>query len=230
MIDCEEDCNMSGKRRVFSMKFKLEVIQYAEKHGNRAAEKEFDVIESNVRYWRKQKEKIESNKSTLYSFRGCPPRWPELEAELSCWVVAQKSTSQRVNLANIALRSRQLADQMAIPEFRASHAWIHKFLKRNNLTLSSNRSKSQSGPLPKEWPTNFPSFLDYVGPKIDQLDLRAVVNMDEVPVTLELPGSAESTSFTAVLAATASGHKLKPMAIFKRYISRCGHFLTNVYF
>jgi hypothetical protein len=32
------------------------VINFAEQFGNRAAEREFGILESNVRYWRKQKE------------------------------------------------------------------------------------------------------------------------------------------------------------------------------
>jgi hypothetical protein len=32
------------------------VISFAEQFGNRAAEREFGILESNVRYWRKQKD------------------------------------------------------------------------------------------------------------------------------------------------------------------------------
>jgi hypothetical protein len=38
--------------------FKLKVIEYAEKHGNRAAGREFTMSEFNVRYWRKQKDAL----------------------------------------------------------------------------------------------------------------------------------------------------------------------------
>ena len=34
---------------------KLEVVKYAEKHGNVAAAKHYDTDESNIRYWPKQK-------------------------------------------------------------------------------------------------------------------------------------------------------------------------------
>jgi hypothetical protein len=36
--------------------FKLKVIDYAEKYGNRVAGREFTVSKFNVRYWRKQKD------------------------------------------------------------------------------------------------------------------------------------------------------------------------------
>jgi len=35
--------------------YKLKVISFAEQFGNRAAEREFGILESSVRYWRKQK-------------------------------------------------------------------------------------------------------------------------------------------------------------------------------
>ena len=34
---------------------KLEVVKYAEKHGNAVTAKHYDTVESNIRYWRKQK-------------------------------------------------------------------------------------------------------------------------------------------------------------------------------
>ena len=38
---------------------KLRIIQFAEEHGNRAAEREFGIHESKVRLWRKSREKLE---------------------------------------------------------------------------------------------------------------------------------------------------------------------------
>ena len=42
-------------RRSYTAVFKLQVISYAEEHGNRAAGRKFDVDESNVRKWRRNK-------------------------------------------------------------------------------------------------------------------------------------------------------------------------------
>ena len=42
---------------------KLEVIKYAEKHGNAAAPKRYHTDESNIRYWRKQKHVLASQKN-----------------------------------------------------------------------------------------------------------------------------------------------------------------------
>ena len=40
------------KRQSYTVSDKLRIIQFAEQHGNRAAEREFGVSESNVRLWR----------------------------------------------------------------------------------------------------------------------------------------------------------------------------------
>jgi hypothetical protein len=44
------------------------VISFAEQFGNRAAQREFGILESNVRYWRKQKELSKMQKVTVGHF------------------------------------------------------------------------------------------------------------------------------------------------------------------
>ena len=38
---------------------KLKIIQFAEEHGNQAAQREFGIAESNVHLWRTSKEKLQ---------------------------------------------------------------------------------------------------------------------------------------------------------------------------
>ena len=47
----------STKRQSYTVSDKLRIIHFAEENGNRAAEREFGVSESNVRLWRKSKQK-----------------------------------------------------------------------------------------------------------------------------------------------------------------------------
>ena len=49
---------MGKIRQSFTAKEKLNVIVYAETHGNRAAGREFSINEANVRLWRRQKERL----------------------------------------------------------------------------------------------------------------------------------------------------------------------------
>ncbi|PFX12576.1 Pogo transposable element with KRAB domain [Stylophora pistillata] len=46
------------KRQSYTVSDKLRIINFAEQHGNLAAEREFGVSESNVRLWRKSKENL----------------------------------------------------------------------------------------------------------------------------------------------------------------------------
>jgi hypothetical protein len=51
--------------------FKLKVLEYAEKHGNRSAGREFTVSEFNVHYWSKQKDALlQTTNKSRKAFRG----------------------------------------------------------------------------------------------------------------------------------------------------------------
>jgi hypothetical protein len=52
---------MGKKNNSYTVSYKLKVISFAEQFGNRAVEREFGILESNVRYWRKQKEDQDLN-------------------------------------------------------------------------------------------------------------------------------------------------------------------------
>jgi hypothetical protein len=61
---------MGKKNNSYTASYKLKVISFAEQFGNRAAQREFGILESNVRYWRKQKELLKNAKSDSTAFRG----------------------------------------------------------------------------------------------------------------------------------------------------------------
>ena len=65
--------------RSYTAVFKLQVISYAKEHGNRAAGRKFDVDESNVRKWRRNKEDIKKMPSMKKARRGKKAQHPELE-------------------------------------------------------------------------------------------------------------------------------------------------------
>ena len=61
---------MGKKNNSYTASYKLKVISFAEQFGNRAAEREFGILESCVRYWRKQKEALRNRKSDSRAFCG----------------------------------------------------------------------------------------------------------------------------------------------------------------
>jgi hypothetical protein len=60
---------MGKKNKLYSV-VHIRVISFAEQFGNRAAQREFGILEFNVRYWRKQKELLKNSKSNSRAFRG----------------------------------------------------------------------------------------------------------------------------------------------------------------
>jgi hypothetical protein len=60
---------MGKKNNSYTASYKLKVISFAEQFGNRAAEREFGILESNVRYWREQKEDQDLHKKNPHILR-----------------------------------------------------------------------------------------------------------------------------------------------------------------
>ena len=61
---------MGKKNNSYTASYKLKAISLAEQFGNRAAVREFGILESSVRYWRKQKEALRNTKSDSTAFHG----------------------------------------------------------------------------------------------------------------------------------------------------------------
>jgi hypothetical protein len=61
---------MGKKNNSYTASYKLKVISFAEQFGNRAAQREFGILESNMHYWRKQKELLKNAISDSRAFRG----------------------------------------------------------------------------------------------------------------------------------------------------------------
>jgi hypothetical protein len=59
---------MGKKNNSYTASYKLKVISFEEQFGNRAAQREFGILESNVFYWRKQKESLKNEKMTVGHF------------------------------------------------------------------------------------------------------------------------------------------------------------------
>ena len=99
------------KRQSYTVSDKLRIIQFAEQHGNRAAEREFGVSESNVRLWRKSKENLE--------------KMPRLKCAF--WSVASQTIwmDQKMNWFTIQLRT--LMNLM----IQASKTYLNQTLSQN---------------------------------------------------------------------------------------------------
>jgi hypothetical protein len=61
---------MGKRNNSYTASYKLKVTSFAEQFGNRAAQRDIVILESNVRYWRKQRELLKNSKSDSRAFRG----------------------------------------------------------------------------------------------------------------------------------------------------------------
>ena len=106
-------------------------------------------------------------------------------------------------------------------------------MERHGLTLRQRTNLSQK--LPADLEAKVDSFQRFIIKlrKHHNYELGQIGNMDETPMTLDLPGNRtvhakgektvlvkttghEKTHFTVVLSCMADGTKLKPLIIFKR--------------
>jgi hypothetical protein len=104
-------------------------------------------------------------------------------------------------------------------------------MKRHGLSVRCVTSVGQ--PLPGDWQEKFASFQLFIKDRKIGVDLKHLGNMDEVPVSFDIPDSRtvhakgaediqlittgnEKCNFTGILSVTADGHKCEPMVIFKR--------------
>jgi len=110
----------SKERRLsYSIAFKTEVVNYAEEHANRAAERRFvsPWTERIIWEWRKQRKnliKADKSKKTLCS---CAPKWPKLEEYVKNWIMDHRENGIAVSTKMISIEARRLATEMSITDF-----------------------------------------------------------------------------------------------------------------
>lgn len=227
-----EDTN-GPPRKSYTAKHKLEIINYAKEHGNRAAGRQYGVGEASVRDWKKAEEELKISKPQKRASRGHSAKWPILEENLASWVRAQRDAGSAVSTVNIRMKAQTIATEMNIMNFKGNPSWIFKFMKRNQLSVRVRTTVGQK--LPEDWEEKISNFRDFVAKEINQqkLSYADIINMDEVPMSFDIPPTRsiatvgtktiaisttghERNNFTVVLGCAASGLKLKPMVIFKR--------------
>ena len=78
-------------RQSYTLSDKLRIINFAEQHGNRAAEGEFGVSKSNIRLWRKNKENLEKMPQLRRA-----NAWPGLETDFLGWITKKRNNGPAI--------------------------------------------------------------------------------------------------------------------------------------
>ena len=225
------------KRQSYTVSDKLRIINFAEQHGNRAAEREFGISESNVRLWRKSKENLEKMPRLKRANRGKKAAWPELEKDLLEWIMEKRNNGLAILPQMVRLKALPMAkqDKYGIPagQFKAGNHWCQRFMKRHGLSLRQKTTLAQR--LPDDYEEKIVRFHRFIidRRKEHNYPLHVIANMDETPLTFDMPPNRtihntgekaikirttgnEKNRVTVVLTCAGDGSKLRPMVIFKR--------------
>lgn len=229
---------LKRKRTAYDAAFKLKVIERAEASNNSVASREFNVHEKQVREWRKNKADLEVMPKSKKACRHGTASFPALEEDLNSWILECRQNGYVVTRTAIRLRALTMMKEEKYktkdtPSFVASSGWCSRFMNRFGLCLRQRTKIAQK--LPKDLDEKVSSFHKFIikQRKKHKYALSDIGNMDETPMTFDLPGNRtvagignktvlirttghEKTHFTVVLSCLADGTKLRPVIIFKR--------------
>ena len=228
---------MATKRQSYTTSEKLKIIKFAEEHGNRAAQREFGIAESNVRLWCKSKENLQKMPRLQRADRGRKAAWPRLEQDLMAWITEKRNNGLAILPAMVRLKALEMSKdakyEITAGQFKASNHWCQRFMKRNGLSLRQKTTLAQR--LPSDYEEKIVQFQRFIikQRRAHSYSLHLMANMDESPIQFDMPSTRtvsktgektvkirttgnEKNRLTVVLTCAGDGSKLKPLVIFKR--------------
>ena len=229
-----------SKRAIYTAGLKISVIRFAESNGNRAASRHYGIGESNVRFWRKNKQEIEKqSRESRAPGRGRKAAYPELEQQLLDFIHERRKSGCAISTIELRLHAGNLAKEYnPLTNFKASSKWCFNFMKRHDISIRRRTSISQKLPDDHEQKLiEFQRFVIKMRKKHDYADCN-IGNADQTPLTFDIPftqtmapkagGVAgeksitlkstgnEKNRFTVMVGAYGDGRKMPPYIIFKR--------------
>ena len=177
----------SSRYRSFTAKEKLRIIEDAENIGNRAAGRKYDVSESCIRDWRKNKTRLAETNSNRRAFRGQKAKHPELEKRLCDYMDDKRQYGCTVTSEMCQLKALAISKELGITGFKASRCWLTRFFNRNGLGFWRKTTIGQR--LPGDYEEKVVNFHSYV------INLRRghsyllsqIGNAAQTPVYFEMP-------------------------------------------
>lgn len=162
------------KRVSYSVQFKLKVVKKAEEIGNKEACRLFDIVESNIRLWKKNKEKFEKcGNREQRTFRHRNTFWPSLEDELHRWIITEREKGAAISNIRIRLKAKAMAQEMKIENFLGGSTWCYRFMRRKKLTVRNRTTVGQM--LPADWKEKSVEFYRYTKKLIDEKNFLIVI-------------------------------------------------------
>ena len=127
-----------GRKRSYTVAFKLGVAEYAEKHSKRETSQVFCVDRKRVQEWCKQKEDLSKTSKAVKRLGGGGGRKPlsaPIENQLVDFLAAKRQDRRRVTRKAIAREAIRLHREAGNETFVASDGWLAKFMRRNKISL-----------------------------------------------------------------------------------------------
>lgn len=129
-------------RKSYTVEEKLKIISYAEEHNNRVTSREFNINESSVRCFRRQKEMLLKMNPQKKTNRKAFPHWPKLEEELKEFVISHPiKHGTKAKLKEIKQEAIEIAAKHGIEGFNGSNSYIFKFMTRHQLPSAMPRPR-----------------------------------------------------------------------------------------
>ena len=227
------------KQFLYTASFRLKIIKHTKKHGNRASERHFgpSATESVSRLWRKRAEKLLQMPRQKTAMRGKPPKWPEMDQEVTTWILEQVKLgflfwprwyTKKVKGLHEKKNPWFLRDTFtlhALTSWREKvWAWGHEWnLPQNFQQLMRlefwnfirmlsifKRLATLSCPKSPVWMRSHSHLMCL------PTELNRTVDVKGAKTVAVRTGGHEKTHFSVVWACCADGTKLPSMIIFKR--------------
>ena len=174
------------------------VLHFLNRSGSvRATARHFGLQPSQVRDWRNKKDQLKTSAPHLLKLHsGREAFFPDLEQELAKWIMDCRAQSLPITRNMAIKKAKELAQTNNYQEkypnisfFKFSNKWLDCFMVRYD--LSNRRKTTVSQHLPEDLHEKQQSFLSFVLYKRLQHNypLQFIGNMDETPVSFDLPNS-----------------------------------------
>lgn len=129
-------------RKSYTVEEKLKIIEHAEQHNNRVTARHYEINESSVRCFRRQKEMLLKMNPLKKTNRKAFPHWPKLEEELKEYVINHPlEHGTKAKLKEIKQEALCIASRHGIENFNGSNSYIFKFMTRHKLPSASPRPR-----------------------------------------------------------------------------------------
>jgi hypothetical protein len=100
---------MGNKRLSYTASFKLQIVQYEEKHSKRPAGRKFDVNEQCVTECCKKKKMLENAQKSKQAIRSKQSAFPQTEDKLYAYVMDLRKSSYAVSTEKLQMKASKIA-------------------------------------------------------------------------------------------------------------------------